>query len=529
MDLTDLLTSLTKRANPPRWGIRTAYDYLASIGGCMSDGYCANTIGKLATPDGWAKALEDAKGRLCYSDDDTSAFDVGKSSVSIAGKEYEIKQSDKSILDFACVITSSKRDRDFDVLETKGARVDTKMPLLWQHIPFEPVGKLVRTLAHTDTRLYGQGAIADTEMGRDAAKLVEMGALRISHGFRPEEWEPLDEKDGMGWRIHKFEIIEFSLVSIPSNVEAIITAVSREKLHHPLVKAWAQKYFDERPVQVASGFKAPILIQRQDGSVGVGVVVDTDLERAKNGEACECKSAEKSHGHYIKRCSCGAVISQCRCMSKDKEETVEVDGCNTCKERKATKADVKMCMTKDCKEPAMYCKSCAGKKSAETDKDATPSTTKANVQLEGSWEHTYGMLAKQLSSFMVGKGLQNAYGYSYIEAMFPESAIIGVDGRETKYYRCGWGMDGTPAAPKWSGDPVEVKIAASVEEVKTAKAAANAERTEARFFAKLLAGELADGITQQIVDAAPELQKQLAERRHQTEMDELRRFVAGSP
>lgn len=34
--------------------------------------------------------------------------------------------------------------------------------------------------------------------------------------------------------------------------------------------------------------------------------------------------------HFIKKCSCGTVIAQCRCASKDKTVTVVKNGCLTC-------------------------------------------------------------------------------------------------------------------------------------------------------------------------------------------------------
>jgi len=36
-------------------------------------------------------------------------------------------------------------------------------------------------------------------------------------------------------------------------------------------------------------------------------------------------------GHHIEKCSCGAVISQCRCMDPGKTVTVIERGCKTCK------------------------------------------------------------------------------------------------------------------------------------------------------------------------------------------------------
>lgn len=34
--------------------------------------------------------------------------------------------------------------------------------------------------------------------------------------------------------------------------------------------------------------------------------------------------------HFIKKCSCGTVIAQCRCPSKDKTVTIVKNGCPTC-------------------------------------------------------------------------------------------------------------------------------------------------------------------------------------------------------
>jgi hypothetical protein len=41
------------------------------------------------------------------------------------------------------------------------------------------------------------------------------------------------------------------------------------------------------------------------------------------------------HGHFIDRCSCGIVINQCRCPSKDKTLTTINRGCIECRTKKA--------------------------------------------------------------------------------------------------------------------------------------------------------------------------------------------------
>ena len=39
--------------------------------------------------------------------------------------------------------------------------------------------------------------------------------------------------------------------------------------------------------------------------------------------------------HFIKKCSCGEIIEQCRCMSPNKTVTVVKDGCDKCKAKGA--------------------------------------------------------------------------------------------------------------------------------------------------------------------------------------------------
>ena len=155
---------------------------------------------------------------------------------------------------FPAVITTTRQDLDGDVLETSGAELDPRAPLLWQHLPDLPIGRLLDVDQRTERRLIGSFSIADTALGQDAALLAEHGALRISHGFLPTKWEPLDGDDALGgYHILEFKILEVSLVSIPSNPDAVIEAFSREKLAHPLVKAWAGARFENRRVVVPGG------------------------------------------------------------------------------------------------------------------------------------------------------------------------------------------------------------------------------------------------------------------------------------
>jgi hypothetical protein len=117
----------------------------------------------------------------------------------------------------------------------------------------------------------GSYAIADTALGRDAATLVEFEALRISHGFRPLKFERIASRTRggppEGFHVFTFEVMETSLVSVPSNRDAVVTAFSRQKLHSPLVKSWAGGLMAGRPVLVTSGWaKTPKTTTACDGS-----------------------------------------------------------------------------------------------------------------------------------------------------------------------------------------------------------------------------------------------------------------------
>lgn len=229
-----LLQNVTTRRLGTRWGIGVAKHYLAGFGATVPDG---------VAPEDWQAALKQSESRLVYCNP----------GMKLLGRAAGSSES-KSILEFDCVITSKRKDRDGDILEPKGAVPDLKMPLLWQHLPFQPIGKLLAITGQTPSKVSGRFGIADLPLGRDAAVLVDFEALRISHGFQPLEFEPLaGEKDGeepTGWHITKYEIMETSLVSIPSNTDAVITAFSRGKLHDPLTKAWARSLWSKKPTTV---------------------------------------------------------------------------------------------------------------------------------------------------------------------------------------------------------------------------------------------------------------------------------------
>ena len=125
-----------------------------------------------------------------------------------------------TLMVFRHVLTTSREDRDGDILRTEGASVDPNMLLLWQHVHTLPIGKMLVVHDHTEEKLVLVSCIVDElDMAHDAAVMIDNGMGRFSHGFRALDYEPLEDK-GMGFDIKEFEIMEESLVSVPSNVDA---------------------------------------------------------------------------------------------------------------------------------------------------------------------------------------------------------------------------------------------------------------------------------------------------------------------
>lgn len=249
MDKTALLKSIRERSGHS--GVLTADRYFRSIESCFDGGFCPTTVFKDASQEQWTKALKESESRLTYTSnrlkfkseslktpDDGSEFQAMIAGHARAAKALGIVDG---------ILTTTKRDRDRDILETKGAIVDPKMPLLWQHSPFAPMGTLLKVLKHTDQILICRFAIADTAIGEDAMKLIEIGALRISHGFDPREWDMLDDEEGFHFK--SFEVFEGSGVSIPSNTDAEFTAFSRNRLKSAPVRQFIKAKYDARPKQ----------------------------------------------------------------------------------------------------------------------------------------------------------------------------------------------------------------------------------------------------------------------------------------
>ncbi len=392
MDTNKQRENLLKYANlkRSRGGVITADRYFRGVQDCYTDGdSCPVKLFNIYNEAEWRIKLDEAETKLVYSNDDMEV------------KEFE-KAKGGPLMVFDAVITSTKRDRDQDILEAKGATIDPKSPLLWQHIPMSPIGAFMGKTSHTDDLLAGRFSIADTELGRDTALLIEMKALRISHGFDPTKFKPLKEE---GWHIEEFEIFEVSVVSIPSNTDAVITQFSREKLHSPLVKQWAKKMFDERTTQVAVG-------------------AELDIAKSARGDVKAESIGEDYHIEYYETCDC---------QKDDDFEQLK----STMRSRYLTAA------------------------AAELDEQIVNGNTKGIPAgcylLPKSFEWIRESLSMDLKEVM-----GSIRGWPWVFATYKDHAIVAVEynNGNVELFKADWGM--AKGKPVWKSELVEVDVQVDV-------------------------------------------------------------------
>jgi uncharacterized protein len=99
-------------------------------------------------------------------------------------------------------------------------RSDGGVPLLWQHSPARPIGR-IDYLKEDRRGLRVMGRLSDGAAGREAAALVREGAVRgLSFGYR------VRASTGDGPReLTELELVEISLVTVPMQPRARVHAL----------------------------------------------------------------------------------------------------------------------------------------------------------------------------------------------------------------------------------------------------------------------------------------------------------------
>lgn len=258
------------------------------------------------------------------------------------------------------IASTPSPDRMGDVVEPMGAKFALPLPLLWQHNHDEPVG----TVEFAEPNAKGipfrarlakvdePGAIKD--LVDKAWQAVKAGLVRgVSIGFASRS-RPDQLKDG-GLRFKDWEWLELSLVTIPANAEATISAIksiSRQQIaasgdgeNHPGVSGTPVK------LSIKEGPKMALAEQ----------IASLEAKRAANAARME-EVATKS-------------IDRGETMATDEQE--EFDGLEA--EVKQIDADLTRLRALE-RVKLATAKPAAGAKSADTE-SRNPSTVPAQVRL----------------------------------------------------------------------------------------------------------------------------------------------------
>lgn len=256
----------TKQAEH-NYGIMTADRYTRTLLDCAGSDLCYRYAARKGRS--FDDALRKAAKTLTYNNPDMVLEEqLPTKSVQIDGQAIEIPK--QTLLVFRHTLTTPRKDRDGDILRTGGAKPDPKMLLLWQHTHTLPIGKMLGIAEHTSKRLSVYTAIVDVNaLAHDAAVMVESKMGRFSHGFRALEFSEVKAEPGKttggGFDVKSFEIMEISLVSVPSNVDAeteevILGMVEGGKLTSPLMKGIGKQIRTKRPKTVPVTVDVNLLI-----------------------------------------------------------------------------------------------------------------------------------------------------------------------------------------------------------------------------------------------------------------------------
>ena len=169
-------------------------------------------------------------------------------------KQYisEVKVPDDEeelVLQFA--ISTGVEDRDRDTINSKGWQLKNykKNPVvLWAHSYWSPPVAKARKVWVEDDKLKAIAEFANEDLYPFAYMIYRMckeGYLNAtSVGFRPLKWEERrTDEDWLGYSFLKQELLEFSIVPVPSNPEALIEAKSAGIDTAPMVD-WAKQILD---------------------------------------------------------------------------------------------------------------------------------------------------------------------------------------------------------------------------------------------------------------------------------------------
>jgi len=347
----DLLKAISDRGeskNSFNYGIVRADRYVKTLQDCIGYETCNRVAakGKMSFFD----TLKKSSRKLTYNNVDTKVEDVYADFKSVAASlglsGVELPKNTLSV--FRNVLTTPRKDRDGDIMRTEGAYPDPNMLLLWQHIHTMPIGKMLGIVHHDDQKLEVLSAIVDcNELSHDAAVMIENKMGRFSHGFKALSYQPIKSADGKeegGFDVDRYEIMEESLVSVPSNVDAetvdiYLTLVEGKQLSSLMMKEYASHLRSNMPKKFGLG---EIEKDKKDDDKSTSLSSSSD-DGDKSG--CSCggngkdtspsdeagpsdggKTKEVTDTKEMKCPKCGGKMNCTKCGYKDINELMEKAG-----------------------------------------------------------------------------------------------------------------------------------------------------------------------------------------------------------
>jgi HK97 family phage prohead protease len=167
------------------------------------------------------------------------------------------------------VASTPTPDRMDDIVDPMGAKFKTPMPLLWQHQHDKPVGHVTFAQPNKNgipfeaqiPRIKEAGTLKD-RVDEAIQSLKYRLVAAVSIGFSPIK-DAYEFMENGGIHFKEWEWMELSLVTIPANSEAIISAVkSIDQTHLP-----ASGLKMARPVEKSPGVtgkkRKPILLHKR--------------------------------------------------------------------------------------------------------------------------------------------------------------------------------------------------------------------------------------------------------------------------
>lgn len=184
-------------------------------------------------------------------DDFRSATRKGEKPVCQLRKAYaaEVKAEGDAAQRLVSIrITTATRDRDRDTVDPKGwllANYRKNPVVLWCHDYWNPPVAQDKGITQDELGLIGTAEFATKDQFPFADTIYQLilgGFLRAaSVGFRPEKWQYNENENGIDFL--EQELLEYSIVPVPANPEALVGAKAAGISLAPL-RDWAEKALD---------------------------------------------------------------------------------------------------------------------------------------------------------------------------------------------------------------------------------------------------------------------------------------------